>query len=157
MRVASLRRRARLTLAIALGAGVLVAVGCGGDDYADADLEAGEQTFATLCASCHTMEASGQPPSYIGPNLDDSFRAAREVGMTEEQFAGVVERWIYIAQKPMPRNLVEGEDARDVAAYIASVAGTQEESAVRPAQSTPAVPEVSRQEPAGYEESGGGQ
>jgi mono/diheme cytochrome c family protein len=144
-------------VAVALGAGVLVATGCGGDDFADADIEAGEQTFATLCASCHTMEASGLPPSYIGPNLDDSFRAAREVGMSDEQFAGVVQRWIAIAQKPMPRDLVVGEDARNVAAYIASVAGTQEESAVRPAQPTPAVPEVSRQEPAGVEEPGGGE
>jgi mono/diheme cytochrome c family protein len=139
-------RSLRAAVAVVLGAGVLVASGCGGDDFADADLEAGEQTFATLCSSCHTLEAAGTPPSTIGPNLDDSFRASRQVGMSEEQFAGVVKRWIKIAQKPMPRDLVVGEDARDVSAYIASVAGTSEESSVQPPTSTPEVPDVSRQE-----------
>jgi mono/diheme cytochrome c family protein len=152
------RHTGRIAVVIALGVGVLAASGCGGDDFADADLEAGKQTFVTLCSSCHTLDESGRPPSNIGPNLDDSFRASREVGMAEAQFAGVVQRWIRIAQKPMPRNLVEGEEARDVAAYIASVAGRNEESAVRPAVPQPAVPEVSRQEPAGVAEpaTGGG-
>lgn len=143
--------RVRVAAAIALGAGALVVAGCG-DDFSDANLAAGEETFSALCSSCHTLEAAGTPPSQIGPNLDDSFRAARQVGMSDEQFAGVVQRWIKIAQKPMPRDLVEGEDARDVAAYIASVAGTDDESAVAPAIPTPAVPEVSRQEPAGVNE-----
>lgn len=141
-----MRQSGRVAVAIALGAGVLALAGCGGDDFADADLAAGKQTFVTLCSSCHTLGDSGRPPSPIGPDLDDAFRAARQVGMDDSQFAGVVARWIRIAQKPMPRNLVEGEDARDVAAYIASVAGMTEESAVRPASTTPEVPEVSRQD-----------
>lgn len=147
MRGIRVRHTGRIAVVLALGAGVLAAAGCGGDDFAGADLEAGQQTFATLCATCHTLEDSGRPPSDIGPNLDDSFRASRQVGMDEAQFAGVVQRWIRIAQKPMPRDLVEGADARNVAAYIASVAGRSDESAVRPATSTPEVPEVSRQEP----------
>ena len=145
MRGARVRQSGRLAVAIALGAGVLALAGCGGDDFADADLEAGKQTFVTLCSSCHTLGDSGRPPSDIGPNLDDAFRAARQVGMDDSQFAGVVQRWIRIAQAPMPRDLVEGADARNVAAYIASVAGTTEESAVRPGSTTPEVPEVSRQ------------
>ncbi len=139
-----MRQTGRAAAALALGIGVLALAGCG-DDYADTDLEAGKQTFATLCASCHTLADSGRPPSNIGPNLDDAFRAARNVGMAEEQFAGVVERWIRISQPPMPRDLVTGQDSRDVAAYIASVAGTTEESSVRPAVPTPEVPQVSRQ------------
>lgn len=142
-------RWARLTAAAVLGAGVLALAGCGGDDFADADLEAGKQTFSASCASCHTLADAGTPPSTIGPNLDDAFRASREVGMDESQFAGVVQRWIKIAQKPMPRDLVTGQDARNVAAYIASVAGTDDTSAVRPATPTPAVPEADRQEPEG--------
>ena len=47
----------------------------------------------------------------IGPSLDDAFRASRQVGMSDEQFQGVVRRWIDIAQLPMPRNLVKGKDA----------------------------------------------
>jgi mono/diheme cytochrome c family protein len=148
MRGAHVSRWARLGAAVVLGAGVLALSGCGGDDFADADLQAGKQTFTSVCASCHTLAEANTPPSTIGPNLDDAFRASREVGMDESQFAGVVQRWIKIAQKPMPRDLVTGQDARNVAAYIASVAGTQEPSAVRPATPTPAVPEVDRQEPA---------
>lgn len=151
-----MRHTGRIALAVALGVGVLAASGCGGDDFADADLDAGKETFATLCAACHTLDAAGTPPSDIGPNLDDSFRASREVGMEESQFAGVVQRWIKIAQKPMPRDLVEGEDARNVSAYIASVAGRNDESAVRPAVPQPEVPLISRQEPAGVVESGPG-
>jgi mono/diheme cytochrome c family protein len=136
----------RLAAAIALAAGALAVAGCG-EDVEAADTEAGKQTFVTLCASCHTLEAAGTPPSNIGPNLDDSFRASRQVGMEEDQFAGVVERWIRIAQLPMPRDLTTGQDSVNVAAYIAEVAGTQSDSTVRPAPPpTPEVPEPPRQQ-----------
>lgn len=152
-----MRQSARLAAAVALGAAALALAGCGGDDFADADLAAGEQVFAQSCAACHTLDAAGTPPSQIGPNLDDSFRAARQVGMAEAQFAGVVQRWIKIAQKPMPRDIVVGEDARNVAAYIASVAGMDDQSAIRPAPETPEVPADDRQEPAGTRVTTGGQ
>ena len=100
-----------------------------------------------LCASCHTLADAGTPPSQIGPNLDDAFRASRQVGMHDDQFAGVVKRWIDIAQQPMPRHLVSGQDKENVAAYIARVAGTQPDSAVVPAPPpTPEVPNPSRQQ-----------
>ena len=141
-----LRRARRAALALALGAGLLLAVGCSSDGGDGADLAAGKTTFANLCSSCHTLADSGKPPAYIGPNLDDSFRGAREVGMDDEQFAGLVERWIRIAQLPLPRDLVQGQDARNVAAYIASVAGTNPESDVYPATTSPEVPDPPRQE-----------
>lgn len=140
-------RRGRVAAALALAAGTLAVAGCGGDEFAGADTEAGKQTFVTLCASCHTLEAAGTPPSDIGPNLDDSFRASRQVGMEEDQFAGVVARWIEIAQLPMPRDLTTGQDTIDVSAYIAEVAGTQPESTVRAAPPpTPQVPNPPRQQ-----------
>ncbi len=151
-----MRHSGRVAAAIVLGAGVLALAGCGGDDFADADLASGEQVFAQSCAACHTLGAAGTPPSQVGPNLDDSFRAAREVGMADAQFAGVVQRWIKIAQKPMPRDIVVGEDARNVAAYIASVAGKNDQSAIRPATDTPQVPPDDRQEPAGTRVVGAG-
>lgn len=134
----------RIAAVLALGVGVLTASGCGGDETA-ADVAAGKQTFVNSCAGCHTLDDAGRPPSAVGPNLDDAFRASRQVGMRDEQFADVVKRWVEIAQPPMPRNLVEGEDLRNVAAYIAQVAGTQPESAVRPAETVPEVPRESRQ------------
>jgi mono/diheme cytochrome c family protein len=144
------RRRARIAAALALGLGSLALAGCGGDTTAD--VAAGKQTFSNLCTSCHTLADSGKPPATIGPNLDDAFRAARQVGMSDEQFSGLVKAWVGMAQPPMPRDLVTGQDLDNVAAYVASVAGTSPESAVRPAPPpTPEVPVDNRQQldPAG--------
>jgi mono/diheme cytochrome c family protein len=147
MSALAMLRRGRVAAALALAAGALAVAGCGDDALDSADTEAGKQTFVTLCAQCHTLEAAGTPPATIGPDLDDAFRAARQVGMEETQFAGVVERWIEIAQLPMPRNLVSGQDKTNVAAYIAEVAGTQPDSSVRPAPPpTPEIPNPSRQQ-----------
>jgi len=143
---ASMRRHAgRVAAVLAVGVAAVGLTACG-DSGEPADLAAGKQTFVSACATCHTLEASGAPPAFIGPNLDDSFRASRQVGIEDSQFAGTVQRWIRMAQKPMPRDLVEGQDAKNVAAYIASVAGTSPESGVFPAQRTPQVPVPDRQE-----------
>jgi len=142
-----LRRARRAAAALAIGGGLLIAAGCGGGETADVDN--GKTQFANLCASCHTLAAAGTPPSNIGPNLDDSFRASRQAGMEDSQFSGVVQRWITEAQKPMPRDLVTGQDAVDVAAYIAQVAATGEaadESVIFKAETTPEVPNPPRQE-----------
>jgi mono/diheme cytochrome c family protein len=64
------------------------------------------------------------------PNLDNAFRGARQQGFKESEFQGVVEDWIKNAEPPMPRNLLTGKDAQDVAAYVASVAGRSPESTV---------------------------
>ena len=146
MSAVTARRSVRAVAVIGLAVAGLALAGCGGSGE-PADLAAGEQTFKNLCSSCHTLEAAGTPPANVGPSLDDSFRAARQVGMSDEQFAGVVKRWIEIAQLPMPRNLVEGADAENVAAYIASVAGKSEASQPFPYQTTPAVPDPPRQTP----------
>ena len=116
--------------AAAIVGAALVAAGCGSDS--DADLEAGKQLFVQACGACHTLQDAGTEAT-IGPNLDDAFRASRQAGFKESQFEGVTLRWIEISQEPMPRDLVVGQDATDVAAYVARVAGTDEGSAVRPA------------------------
>jgi mono/diheme cytochrome c family protein len=135
----------RAAVAIALAAGGLAVAGCGTNATEGADIQAGKQTFAA-CAGCHALADAGSTAT-IGPDLDDAFRADRQAGMDEEQFAGTVERWIRIAQLPMPRDLVTGQDAKNVAAYIASVAGKSPESALAPLTTTPEVPEPSRQQP----------
>ncbi|MEQ8834716.1 MAG: c-type cytochrome [Miltoncostaeaceae bacterium] len=155
-------RGARGIAALGLGVAVLWASGCGGD-AAEPDLEAGKTAFAS-CQACHTLADAGSTGSdatanpAAGPNLDDAFRAARQAGMDEDQFKGVVLRWIKIAQPPMPRDLVTGEEAENVAAYIASVAGTESElSPVRPAgEETPEAPTPARQLLPGQEAPAGG-
>ncbi len=112
-------------LAVAALAGF---TGC--DLQEDADLERGEQLFTQQCGSCHALTAAGTQAE-IGPDLDRAFAASRASGMDQDTIEGVVEGQI---QNPrpaspedtevyMPANLVEGEDLRDVAAYVASVAG----------------------------------
>jgi mono/diheme cytochrome c family protein len=148
MTARSLRGGRRLAAALAIGGGLVLAAGCGSTGVTG-DVDNGKTQFANLCSSCHTLAASGKPPSNIGPNLDDSFRASRQAGIDDAQFQGVVQRWITEAQKPMPRDLVVGQDAQDVAAYIASVAATGEaadESVIFKAETTPEVPNPPRQE-----------
>jgi mono/diheme cytochrome c family protein len=132
------RRSGRL---LAVGAALVATAGfalagCGSDSASDkedvsenADLANGKQLFATSCGGCHVLQDAGTV-GRIGPNLDDAFRGSRQAGFPESQFEGVTLRWIQIANQPMPRDLVTGQDATDVAAYVASVAGESEESDV---------------------------
>jgi plastocyanin len=75
------------------------------------------------CGACHTLARAGTKGT-TGPNLDDAFADARSVGMTDNTIKGVVRDQISHVRRGsvMPKNLVKGEDAIDVAAYVASVA-----------------------------------
>ena len=138
----------RAAAAVALAAAGIALAGCGSADTGTADLAAGEQTFKNLCSSCHTPGGRRHGRRRTsGPAWTTRSAPSRQVGMSDEQFKGVVRRWIEIAQQPMPRDLVVGEDADNVAAYIASVAGKSADSTPFPYQSTPAVPDPPRQQP----------
>jgi mono/diheme cytochrome c family protein len=128
-----------------MGAAALLS-GCGASSAIDsADTAAGKTKFVGACGGCHTLADAGTK-GVVGPNLDDAFRESRQNGFKETEFFGVVKRWIAIApQAPrpgsypqaMPQNLVVGQDADNVAAYVAHAAGTNNESNVYPI--TPAV------------------
>ncbi len=95
-----------------------------------ANLDKGQQLFTQKCGSCHTLTGAGTNGD-IGPNLDYAFKNARASGMDSDTVKGVVEYQIAHARPAatqatdvyMPQDLVTGEDASDVAAYVASVAG----------------------------------
>jgi mono/diheme cytochrome c family protein len=144
MTAAGRRHATRLAAILAVGIASVGLSACGGSG-APADLAAGKEKFTQLCGSCHTLADAGTK-GVIGPNMDDSWRASREVGIEDVQFQGTIERWIREAQKPMPRNLVTGQDATNVAAYIASVAGTSSPSVVFRATTTPEIPIPSREQ-----------
>jgi mono/diheme cytochrome c family protein len=101
--------------------------GC--DLQENADLENGRQLFVEQCGTCHALKEAGTQAE-IGPDLDAAFVEARREGSDSDTIEGIVESQI---ENPrftspdnpayMPANLVTGEDATDVAAYVASVAG----------------------------------
>jgi mono/diheme cytochrome c family protein len=122
----------RACLALALAAVVLAATGCGGDEattgFDGANRTAGKELFIqgangkASCGSCHTLADAGTVGT-VGPNLDQAFGYVCEQGFAEDTVYSVVLGQIDLAQGEMPQDLVTGQDADDVAAYVASVAG----------------------------------
>jgi len=127
----------------AISAAVLLAAGCGtgGPPKGNADVTNGQKLFTGTgqCAGCHTLAAAGSSGT-IGPNLDDAFRADRQQGFKQSTIESVVLDQIRLGSGPvaggpsMPANLVTGQNADDVAAYVASVAGTGQASSSKPSQ-----------------------
>ena len=130
-----------LAAASGLAAVALLAAGCGtgGISKGKADTAHGKQLFQEKCGSCHTLADAGTQGK-IGPNLDDAFSGPRQEGFKESSIRNIVDGQIkYAIEHPsgfvkgpngeelpapgMPRDLVKGSDANDVAAYVASVAG----------------------------------
>lgn len=118
-----------------LMAGALIVVGMGGCaiKHPTANLVQGKKLFATNCASCHTL-AHANSTGTVGPNLDDAFRQDRIDGVKSTSIEGLVDYWIRYpsTEGVMPPMLVKGQDAQNVAAYVAHVAA-------RPGQDTGAL------------------
>jgi len=116
--------------ACAIGVAALLG-GCGVTDRGD-NVVNGKQQFVAKCGSCHVLNRAGTK-GVTGPNLDTAFARARQDGFKDSTFEGIVHRQIGqpsrrrqrdpATGKPlplMPANLVTGDDARDVAAYVSS-------------------------------------
>jgi mono/diheme cytochrome c family protein len=127
----------RRTIWIWLAVAALVAVGVGCGAKEQPDLANGKRLFLgtvpkdyqkqhpkyTACGGCHELSRAGAKGTQ-GPSLDGAFAQARQDGMTSKTFEGVVEGQINSPRRGsvMPADIVTGDDARDVAAYVASVA-----------------------------------
>jgi len=130
-----LRRRPAQVAALvvlALAASVLLAA-CGDTvGYTKAssgDRIHGKELFKQGCGSCHTLADAGTTGT-IGPNLDYAFLQSRKDGLGEDTILQVVrDQMAYAVTTPstgapgMPRDIFTGQDADDVATYVASVAG----------------------------------
>jgi cbb3-type cytochrome c oxidase subunit III len=117
---------------------LLSACGTGGSVVnASADKTNGRKVFQEKCVGCHTLAAAGSQAT-IGPNLDAAFAQARADGFKESAILDIVHDQIkFPGQYPtrdnnpdflkanMPANLVTGQDAIDVSAYVAANAGLQ--------------------------------
>jgi len=127
------RRAQPLFGALALAVLVLSGAGCGTGGKATAgDQQNGAKLFTSKCAGCHVMAAAGSHGT-IGPNLDDAFAADRKQGFKQSTFQNVVLDQIRQPSPPMPKNLVTGQDAQDVAAFVAAKAGVPGAAATPPA------------------------
>lgn len=128
------RSRARPLAFVLFSLAALGASGCGAG--AEPDLDRGRQLFTAECGTCHALSQAGTTAD-VGPNLDAAFAVARRDGMTASTVAGVTKAQIDNPRDTtldpgdpnydavyMPADLVTGQDAEDVAAYVGSVAGT---------------------------------
>ncbi len=131
----------------------LLAAGCGTGGIASGrgDTTAGQKLFQQNCASCHTLAAANAHGT-VGPSLDAAFAADRKQGFKDSSIENVVLDQIRLGSGPiqagggpgskgkteaeptMPANIVTGQEAVDVAAYVASVAGQNGAEAPSPAQ-----------------------
>ena len=111
----------------------------------------GQTLFVSTCGACHTLAAAGTSGT-IGVNLDNAFAGSRLQGFDSSTIENVVLDQIRLGSgsilapyttgkvftskkcldpatkqtclaTPMPKNLLTGQNAIDVAAYVASVAG----------------------------------
>ena len=142
-----MKRRYRVgALGAGLAAAALLAAGCGYGGAANAggqqpDTQSGQQLFTQSCGTCHTLSAAGTSGT-IGPNLDNAFAADVQEGYPQSVdrerrprpdparlradrhlHDGQERQGPHATDATMPANILKGQDALDVAAYVASVAG----------------------------------
>jgi plastocyanin len=135
--------------ALLLAGIVTAAAGVGGCNLVDSGTNVvnGKELFVQDCGSCHVLSRAGTT-GVVGPNLDAAFQRARQDGFGESTFEGLVYAQIDSpnrnpsvdpeTKKPqpvMPPDIVTGDDAEDVAAYVASAAG-------KPGEDTGALAQV---------------
>jgi len=120
-------------MALLAGVALVSLTGCELKDDGD-NLVNGKTLFAEKCASCHTL-ARADAKGAVGPSLDEAWQQSARDGLGRSTYEGLVHRQILQPNQnpsldpvsgkevaPMPAKLVTGEDAQDVAAYVASAA-----------------------------------
>jgi mono/diheme cytochrome c family protein len=84
----------------------------------------GKDLFANNCGACHTLAAAGTD-GVVGPDLDD--RLVTSGVNSSEQFEGIYTRVLAAVDcgrsGRMPQQILLGEEAQQVAAFVAAYAG----------------------------------
>jgi len=112
---------------------VAVASGCGtGGPAHGGNSSAGKKLFLAdaRCGSCHTLKDAGSRGT-VGPNLDAAFAQSKAEKYKLSSIQNVVLDQIRYPTKGsgMPANLVKGQQADDVAAYVALCAASTDKQA----------------------------
>jgi uncharacterized cupredoxin-like copper-binding protein len=130
--------------AVLAGLAAVMFGGCQLKDDGD-NLVNGKAMFAERCSSCHQL-ARANAQGVTGPSLDEAWQQAERDGFGRTTYKGLVKRQIAQPngrttdpntgeeQAIMPKDLVKGEDAEDVAAYVAYAAARPGEDTGRLAQ-----------------------
>jgi mono/diheme cytochrome c family protein len=123
-----------MVIAAALG---LSACGFGSEGVSvskDSPDHEGAELFATHCAGCHTLSAAGTQGTgnrgqrTQGPSLNEREESKEDVlyAIQNGGFSGAI----------MPQNIVVGEEAEQVAEFVAKYAGQAAQTSPRPGQSS---------------------
>jgi mono/diheme cytochrome c family protein len=114
--------------ALAVGAAMLVALPLGACGRDEPDLTNGKAQFVQRCGSCHQLARAGTQGTQ-GPSLDAAFQAALADGIDRDTIKGVVEDQVAHPRKDsvMKPKIVTGDNADDVASYVAFAAAKRGE------------------------------
>jgi mono/diheme cytochrome c family protein len=133
--VGSVRKISALALAV-LTALALTACGEQGLALSEDDPNYnGAVIFATHCSGCHTLSAAGTQGTgnrsvrTQGPNLDQRTETYEDAlfAIQNGGFSGAI----------MPQNIVVGEEAEELARFVAKYAGSEAEEPPRPGEPAP--------------------
>jgi plastocyanin len=132
-RISLSRLRTGATVALVGGAATLLSA-CTNTASNNPDLISGKKLFAQKCGSCHVLNRAGTKGT-VGPNLDQAFQQPLKDGMKRSGIRGVIHDQILYppsfaldeggkrpdGSQAMPAKIVTGDDADNIAAYVASV------------------------------------
>lgn len=121
--VRGFRRTPRHLAALLAGAVALILLSGCSLKHPVTNLVHGKELFVSKCGACHTLAHAGTAGTR-GPNLDYAFAEDRNNGFKSSAIQGLVADWIVNpnTQGAMPAKLYTGQNAQDVAGYVAAVA-----------------------------------
>jgi mono/diheme cytochrome c family protein len=104
-----------------------------GDQQVAANLKSGQSLFQTNCGTCHTLYSAGTDGNY-GPNLDELLApSGPPTGSTAKQTIEATEGRVLLAIEKgvdsstpgrMPGGILNKQQAKEVAEFVAHTAGT---------------------------------
>jgi plastocyanin len=132
----------RVCKLLVAGIAIVALTGCELKDDGD-NLVNGKTLFVERCSQCHVL-ARADAQGVTGPNLDEAWQQAEKDGFGRSTYAGVVHQQILEPNRNpqvdpatgkalplMPAKLATGDDAQDIAAYVAQAAAAPGDDAGR--------------------------
>jgi mono/diheme cytochrome c family protein len=149
LRITLPRLRASATIVVVAGAATLLSA-CTNTASSNPDLVAGKKLFAQKCGSCHVLGRAGTKGT-VGPDLDLAFQQPLRDGLKRSGIRGLVHDQILYppsfaedeggkrpdGSQAMPAKIITGDDADNVAAYVASVVSKKGKDSGLLAQAVP--------------------